>query len=234
MEKVIVALWGPGLRAGDPASPREIAAALRTAGASRIRLNLRDPRVAAGAALEQINAQPPADAFAQFWLQSARHACWTKVGEALRKHCDRLAAWLVAESTIIENHAHPSRAGEATWGFSQIALLRVPPRLTHEAWRTQWQDAHTEVAIRTQANFEYVHNLVVRPLTEAAPEMAAFVEECFPLDALTDPQVFFDARGEPQKFERNLAAMMESCGRFIDFDRIDVLISSQYDAGVAG
>jgi len=30
------------------------------------------------------------------------------------------------------------------------------------------------------------------------------------------------------KFQRNLATMMDSCSRFIDFDKIDVLPTSQY------
>ena len=45
---------------------------------------------------------------------------------------------------------------------------------------------------------------------------------------MTDPQAFFDAAGDEDKFQRNLQAMMESCQRFIDFDKIDVIPTSQY------
>jgi hypothetical protein len=45
---------------------------------------------------------------------------------------------------------------------------------------------------------------------------------------MTDPQAFFDAVGDDAKFQRNLATMMDSCSRFLDFDKIDVLPTSQY------
>ena len=70
---------------------------------------------------------------------------------------------------------------------------------------------------------------MVRPLTPEAPAYDAFVEECFPAAALTDPHAFFDAVGDEAKFQANLATMMDSCGRFIDFARIDVIPTSQYD-----
>ena len=54
------------------------------------------------------------------------------------------------------------------------------------------------------------------------------VEECFPAAAMTDQHVFFDAHGNLATFERNTRAMAESCARFIDMDKIDVIPSSQY------
>ncbi len=100
-------------------------------------------------------------------------------------------------------------------------------------WRRSRSGTATtpRVAIDTQSNFEYVQNLIVRPLTDDAPDYAAFVEECFPLEALTDPHAFFDAVGDQAKFEANLATMMDSCNRFIQFGRIDIMPTSQYDFG---
>ena len=91
-----------------------------------------------------------------------------------------------------------------------------------------WHGHHTRVAIDTQDNFLYVQNVVVRALTHAAPGYDAIVEECFPAAAMTDPHAFFDAVGDDEKFQRNVAEMMDSCGRFIDFDKIDVVPTSQY------
>ncbi|MFN5902520.1 MAG: EthD domain-containing protein [Novosphingobium sp.] len=102
--------------------------------------------------------------------------------------------------------------------------------MSHAEWLSLWQDSHTQVAIETQANFEYVQNLVVRTLTEGAPPYVAIVEECFPEAALTDPFVFFDAVGDPAKFKANLDRMMESCDRFIDRGTIDVIPTGQYSA----
>ncbi|CAI8692797.1 hypothetical protein EMIT0111MI5_10172 [Burkholderia sp. IT-111MI5] len=60
-----------------------------------------------------------------------------------------------------------------------------------------------------------MQNVVVRALTHAAPGCNAIVEECFPAAAMTDPHAFFDAVGEGEKFQRNVAEMMDSRGRSI-------------------
>jgi hypothetical protein len=225
MEKIVCALWG----CDNADLLGKLPAALAAAGASRIRVNLQDETVEPGAALRQVNTRPQIEAVIQFWVPSSYDPLIAGVREALAEACERHAAWLVAESTIIPNTKFPAAPGQRTEGFSQLAFLGLPPRLTHEQWRRIWQASHTRVAIETQSNFEYVQNLVVRALTENAPPFAGFVEECFPIAALTDPLVFFDAVGDQAKFDANLAAMMASCGRFIDFDRIDVLITSQFN-----
>lgn len=225
MEKIICALWG-----GDHARLlRELPGALSAGGATKIRINLQDETVEPGAALRQINTRPQMEAVVQFWVPTTYMPYLEAVHATLGKFGTHYAAWLVAESTIIANTSKPTNPGERTAGFSQLAFLGLPPGLTHEEWRTVWQGHHTKVAIETQSNFEYIQNLVVRALTDDAPPLAGFVEECFPIEALTDPFVFFDAVGDQAKFDANLATMMDSCGRFIDFDRIDVLITSQFN-----
>lgn len=103
------------------------------------------------------------------------------------------------------------------------------PAASHpRAWLDIWQNHHTRIAIETQDNFLYVQNRVVQVLSHGAAPLSAIVEECFPPAAMTAPQAFFDAPRDEAKFQRNLAAMMDSCKRFIDFDRLDVLPTSQY------
>ena len=140
-----------------------------------------------------------------------------------------MAAWLVMESTLIPNSTHPAQLGQRTEGWAQLAFLTLPEGLSHDQWRAIWQDDHTIVAIETQANFEYVQNLVIRALTPDAPPYVAIVEECFPQAALTDPFVFFDAVGDRAKFDANLARMMHSCDRFIARGTIDVIPTSQFN-----
>lgn len=224
MEKVAAALWAPA------ADLRErLPDALRAAGALRIRLNLRDAAVEAGAGHVQRWQEP--DAVAQFWLASANPRFFAAAEAALTEAGARFAAWLVAESTIIANTAHPPASGERTWGWSQATFLAFRSDLTPEAADAHWRTHHTTVAIETQANFEYVQNRVVRALTPDAPAYDAFVEECFSTEALTDVRAFFDAVGDEAKYQANLATMMESCAGFIDFARIDVIPTSQYDFG---
>jgi EthD domain len=227
MEKIIAALWD----VDDAALLTALPAALKAAGASRIRINIRDDAVAAGAGLIQTWQDPQQDAVVQYWLPSANAIFRDGADKAIAAHCHRFAAWLVAESTIIANSEHQTARGGRTQGWSQASFINFRDDLDRMDAIKVWHSHHTRVAIDTQSNFEYVQNLIVRPLTDGAPDYAAFVEECFPIEALTDPHAFFDAVGDPAKFEANLSAMMDSCGRFIQFGRIDIIPTSQYDFG---
>lgn len=232
MEKVIAALWAKPDEDRAAFNARLLAQlpqALQAAGASKVRLNLRDAAVAPAGALIQRWQDPQQDAVVQFWLPSANAILRDAVDTVLAAHSARFALWLVAESTIIANTAHAPNPGARTWGWSQASFISFRPDLSRQDAIAVWHSHHTRVAIDTQANFEYVQNLVVRPLTEGAPAYDAFVEECFPAEAMTNPQAFYDAVGDEAKFQANLATMMDSCGRFIDFTRIDIIPTSQFD-----
>ena len=232
MEKVIAALWAKpdeDRAAFNGRLRADLPAALKAAGASKVRLNLRDADVEPANALIQRWQDPQQDAVVQFWLPSANAIFRGPVDAALAAHCARFALWLVAESTIIANSAHAPAPGTRTWGWSQASFISFRPDLPRQDAIAVWHSHHTRVAIDTQSNFEYVQNLVVRPLTADAPAYDAFVEECFPAEAMTNPQAFYDAVGDEAKFQANLATMMDSCGRFIDFSRIDIIPTSQYD-----
>lgn len=227
MEKIVCALWG----VDNVAMLADLPDALKAAGASGIRINIRDEEVAAGAALIQTWQEPQQEAVVQYWLPSANAIFRADADRVIAAHCGRFAAWLVAESTIIANHEHPPVSGQRTWGWSQASFINFRNDLDRMEAMNVWHSHHTRVAIDTQSNFEYVQNLVVRPLTDDAPEYDAFVEECFPVEALTSSHAFFDAVGDQAKFEANLDSMMDSCGRFIQFGRIDIIPTSQYDFG---
>ena len=232
MEKVIGALWAPEgmsradyverLRAGLPGS-------LKAVGASRIRLNVRDETVEPAAPLLQQWQRPQQDAVVQFWLPSANAMFRAPVDEVLACHSRRFELWLTAESTIIANTGAPPQPGERTRGWSQASFISFLPSQSWIDSVRHWHSHHARVAIETQSNFEYVQNLIVRPLTETAPAYAAFVEECFPLAAMSDPHVFFDCVGDAEGYARNTKAMFDSCSGFIDFTAIDIIPTSQFD-----
>ena len=85
-----------------------------------------------------------------------------------------------------------------------------------------------DVAIDVQSTFSYVRNEVVRPLTSDAPAWGGIVEEGFPLEALSDRRVFYDAVDDEEKFRRNLEAMIESCAAFLSMERVDSHPMSEY------
>ncbi len=232
MEKVICALWKPDgvTRAAFNARLQDsLPAQLQAAGARQIRLNLEDDLTDRAADLRQARGAPQHQATLQYWLPSANGLFRHAIDAVLDTHVDRWAGWLVAESTILPNVDHPPAPGTRCWGWAQMAFLTRPDGQDPAEWLSIWKDSHTKVAIETQANFEYVQNLVVNPLTPDAPPYVAIVEECFPEAALSDPFAFFDAVGDKAKFAVNLARMMDSCDRFITRGTIDVIPTSQYN-----
>lgn len=232
MEKIVAALWAP--RGEDRAAfgarlVGELPAALTAAGASSIRINIRDAAVEPAAALVQQWQAPQQDAVVQFWLPSSNALFRSGIDGVLGAHSDVFHAWLVTESTIIPNQAHPAVPDKRCAGWSQASFISFRQDMGRDEAIAHWHAHHTKVAIETQANFEYVQNLIVRALTPDAPAYDAFVEECFALAAMTDPAVFFNAVGDPDLFAANTARMLESCNAFIDFARIDILPTSQYN-----
>jgi hypothetical protein len=232
MEKLICALWAPdGVSRADYAEQLKgaLPAALKEAGASGIRLNVRDATVEPAAPLLQTWQQPQQDAIVQFWLPTANAHFREPIDAILAEHSGRFELWVVAESTIIPNRDHAPQAGSRTWGWSQASFISFRPDMSWDDAVAHWHRHHTRVAIDTQANFEYVQNIIVRALTPNAPDYDAFVEECFTPEAMTNSPAFFDAVGDDEKFARNTKDMADSCAGFIDFSRIDIIPTSQFD-----
>ena len=231
MEKVVYALWRDSGVAPAEFNRRLLdgtAERLIAAGARGLRINVSDEAVAPATGLRQTSSRPQMEAVVQLWVDCAHDSFREPFDAAVRAAAPHMAAYLVTEAQPIRNTLHPPETGKRTEGWSQIVFLGRPPRLTYEAWIDAWLRLHTPVAVETQSNFEYIQNIVARPLTYAAPPYAAMVEECFPAAAMTDQHAFYDAVGDDERYKRNLDAMMESCARFIDFDRVDVIPTSQY------
>ena len=207
MEKIVCALWRDAGQTREGFNAQLLAslpAALTAAGASRIRINLRDAAVDPAAGLVQQWQAPQQDAVVQFWLPSANALFRDAADQAIARHCARFAAWLVCESTIIANTAHAPVAGERTWGWSQASFITFRSDISRTAAVDHWHGHHTRVAIDTQAN-------------------------CFPPAAMSDPAAFFAAEGDEQRLRANVAAMMDSCRAFLDFGRNDIIPTSQFD-----
>lgn len=230
MEKLIYAFW----RGDEPAATlrqrfmKDLQPQLRALGVERLQLSVADLDLTGAVEHMQrrTGANPKPDGIVSFWLTSAyRRAPAEKL---LAEAFARIAGYVVAESTILPNVEHPSPAGERTWGFSQVSFLKVSARLGFDEWRRIWFEQHTRVGIETQANFRYIQNVVVMPLTAGAPAWRGIVEEAFPVEGMRDLHVFYDAVGDEAKFRRNLDLMMQSCARFLDPDAVDVIATSEY------
>jgi hypothetical protein len=237
LEKVIYVLWRHPNDSSADFSQRlrgEVADELKGLAARGLQINVADAAVEPAAGLRQVSTRPQMEGMLSLWVDTAIGKFRRPFDAVIEAGVGRMAAYLVTESQPICNTKHPATPGERTAGFSQLAFLNRPPWLLHEAWLDVWHNSHTQVAIDTQSTFFYVQNVVVRSLTHGAPQIDAVVEECFPSEAMTTPQAFFDAVGDEDKFQRNVRAMTESCRRFIEISRvdnkmvIDVVPTSQY------
>ena len=231
MEKLIYALWRPDDMPREAFNERllnAVAEALRPL-VLGLRINVQDDIVAAGTSPRFVVTQPQMEAVVQLWVASAYPPACAAIERALAALASRVEGWLVSESTPLANTSHPPRRGARTEGFAQVVFFERPADMDFATWRRNWQDDHTAVAIETQTNFEYIQNLVVRPVTPAAQPFAAIVEECFPLAALQDQTTYFDAVGDPARQEANYARMMASCARFMGPAGGDCIPTSQYD-----
>ena len=229
MEKLVYVLWG---EAGTDAAAfartmlRETAPALDRLGVRALSMNLVDEEAESVRAARITKFDPPVAATVSMWLDLCdERDAYERV---LAGVSSRLAGYLVVESVPLLNGTHRVPAGERTPGINMVAMIERPDRMTPEAWIEHWHGHHKRVALRTQCTFQYVRNVVVRPLTADAPPWAGIVEESFPTEAVTDPMLWYCGGGSEEKMQENMTAMMESVQAFLDIDRVESHPTSEY------
>jgi hypothetical protein len=229
LEKLIYVLWkGPqrSIESFRSEMLGPVSSRLIELGARGLSVNLADEQAAYAQGLRITRMEEPISGTLSIWLDTALDR--GPVEELLSSAAPRIAGYLALESVPIVNTTCPVAVGERTPGICTVAFLEKPERLAYEEWLDLWQGHHTRVAIETQSTFLYIQNAIARPLTEGAPPWTAIVEEGFPAEAATDPMVFYDAGGSQEKLEHNRRRMIESCQRFIDFERIESHPMSAY------
>ena len=200
----------------------ELAPALLDNGVRGLRIATVDSAVDAAAPMRLAQLCPALDGMLSLWVDSAINRAGLEA--LIAGHCASYCGYAVLESTPLVGEESP---GQRVPGMHQVVFLQRPPRLDRESWLQIWLEEHTAVAVATQSNFAYRQNVVVRALTEAAPDLDAIVEETFPAAAMTSQQAFYGVESD-NELEQRRAAMMASCARFIDFDRLNVTPTSDY------
>jgi len=211
---------GSGLR---DALLHQAVPALRSGGAFEISVNVQDEATAAGSPIRHL--EPPIRAMVSFWMHDADERA--RCEAALAKHGTKRSGYLVVESRPLR---HDRQVGGRTPGFNQVTCVSRRADLDYAEFARVWHEDHRAVAIETQSTTGYVRNEVVRPLTADATPCDGIVEETFPIEALTNPQIFYDAHSK-EEFRANLARMVESCQRFLDLDKIECTHMSEYYLG---
>ena len=213
---------GDGLRKGlmESAVP-----ALRAAGAERISLNVEDEDVEAGQRVRISHSDPPIRAMVSFWMENSddRGPC----EQALVAQGEGIAGDLVVESRPL---IHDPEIGERSRGVNLVTRIHKLSRISHEEFIERWTVEHRKVAVETQSTFAYVRNAVVRSLVSGTPECDGIVEESFPIEALTNPHVWYDCSDEAE-YRRRLDRMMGSVNAFLDTGPLESIPMSQYRLG---
>ena len=227
MEKLVYLVFAESERDGDALRDglvEKAVPALRDAGGARITIHVQDGAVAAGQAARK--SDPPIRAMVSFWLENCddRGPCEA----AIAAHADRIAGYVVSESRPM---IHDRSVGERSPGMCQVTCIAKRPDVDWGEYYRIWTTDHKQVAIDTQSTTGYVRNVLVRPLTDGAPDQwSAIVEETFPIGALDDPKVFYDAKDDAE-LKRNMEIMMKSCDRFLDLEPLEFTHMSEYWQG---
>jgi len=195
-------------------------------GVHKLCISVVDEDVAPADPLRMVASKPPISGMISIWVDTAINR--KPLEDVIESAVARMAGYLVTESEPIVNTKHAVADGERTPGWNQVVFLQKPPRLNYEHWLEIWLGSHAQIGIDTQSTFGYRQNVIVRPLSYAAPPYDAIVEENFPEAAMTDRMAFYDSIGDEEKCNQREQTMIESAARFIDFDRIDRIPTSEY------
>lgn len=213
--KVVLAARSGG--AADLLSP-DLRAALRALGATRIQVNAPDPAFDAAMRIDEL--APGVVGTVAVWGPLDPDAVLAAAGTG-----DWLA-WEVEEAEPLVGPADPD--GVRTSAMANLAFLRVPDSMDHQAWLTHWKGTHTIVAIDTQDTFGYVQNRVLRSLVPAGDKVAAIVEELFHEAAAGDPHVFYGSGGDDAELARRMSDLFASVNAFGAADNIDLVPTARY------
>jgi len=228
MEKLASVLWKPADHTHDAFRDALLAAApdLAKRGAMRLRIDVVDSHVAAGTGVRVGRMDPPKAACVFYWLDDADAR--GPIEEALSALAARVETFLVVESEPLPNTTCVAPLGERTPGFNYVTCIEPKPGMAYADFISHWHGEHRRCAVEVQPTFAYVRNEIVRGFSANPPSWAAIVEEGFPIEALTDPHVWYRAEGSDARLAANRKRMIESCLAFLALDRVEAHPMSEY------
>lgn len=205
-EHLVYALWGAG----------EVGDLLDRIEAEWLQLNIDDADVA-DAQLRLTSFDQPVQAFLTL-PPDARTSF-----DGLAK---RYAGWRV--QTDVPIRPEPSPQGRRVDALANVAVLRRPAELPYDQWLHIWKHDHTPIGIADQGTFGYVQHRVLQRLTPDSPDVAAIVEELFPMAAQTDLHAFYGSDGDEELLRERMTRMLDSVARFGADRDVDVVPTSRY------
>ena len=227
MEKIVFKLWRSDVDSLEKFKKSLLVDLPKTLESliSELQINIVDEDVNEAAALAQINYSQNPDAIVFIKVASQYYS--ENIISILQSFAIKVEGFIVSESIILQDDSKDHQ-GKRSEGFSQVVFLEKPLEMTEFDWFDHWTHHHTKIAIETQSNFTYIQNTVVRPLQKDSPNFIAVIEECFPSEAMSNPSIFYNAENDSELLLKNTELMMDSCSRFIDFQKIEVIPTSRY------
>lgn len=200
MEKVMYPIWKPADQTAEAFRDvliESLAEQMDTLGASGYRVCTHDDFAARSTSVKLDSTKPHPDGMLSVWIDSANDFYRVPFDQAIEAVTAGYHGYLISESEPVANTRYPvSQPGERTEGMTQVVMLRIPDRLNDEQWLEIWHNSHSFVGIGTQSTFAYRQNLIVRPVTYAAPVYHAFIEESFPEESMFNQEHYYDEQGE--------------------------------------
>ena len=198
---------------------RALRSALADAGVRRLQLNVDDDHVAEALRIPELD--PPVRAIVSTWGADP-----AEVSTTLGEVATTVHGYAVDERRRLD--PPESWDGTRADALANVAILRRPHHIAREEWIRRWMVEHTPIAIRTQATFGYVQNIVTGPVTPDAPPVDALVEELFPSAGIDDMHAFYGSGGDDEELKSRLDRLMASVAR-IGADRdLDLVPTSRY------
>jgi hypothetical protein len=116
--------------------------------------------------------------------------------------------------------------GARTPGVKLVTFFEKPARLADDEFFARWHGSHTPLSLEIHPMWSYVRHVVARVLTAGAPAWRGIVDEQFrtPED-LFDPARFY---GGPEVMKANMKRVLDDCRSFLDLDRIQTVVMSEY------
>lgn len=226
MEKLLYLVWLP-----EPTTPEavrstmldEVAPRLLALDPTGLSMDLDDPDAQVPPPLPQPEDEAPVRALVSLWLR--RMDDRGPYEEVLGEVAADVAGYLVTES-LYTDYGESRWSGPRDWSDGQrspavLTCSFIPQKrgTTYEEWVERWQTRISPITAELQPRMRYVRNAVVRPVTDGAPPFAALVEEAWPSgEHVTDPMRFYNADGDPERMQANMARMLEEVGAFLDLD----------------
>ena len=236
MEKLIYLLWTPEGQSPDQTSKMllgECAPRLLELGPRMLSMNINDSDADVPAPVPTPEGEQPLAAEVCIWLDCLDRR--QPFEEVLQRAGCRMAGYLVTESLYTDyggnEHGKPRDwpDGKRSPGVLTVNLLQKLERLTYEEWLDHWYGTMSPVSEKIQPRMRYVRNAVVRPITPDAPPLKGIVDEAWPSAAhITDPMLFYGAKGSKERMEENIKRIFEASAGFIDMDSFRAATMSEY------